>query len=675
MATPYLIQQPEVIFNDISGEPLEGGYIYIGQENLNPLTYPVQCYADEALTIPVAQPIRTIGGYTVINGRASNFYAGEKFSIAILDKNQVPIYSSLSWVDSPNLTLRGELADSLGSNIIGYDNAEAYDTGTVGAGMLSIESDVTALENYTPSEFMTLATVLKKANDGGAITIACYGDSLTYGQDTSGTGTGDPINGASQTRSPNPYPEALRTSLTTIGFSATVYNRGYPGDTSSDGLSRWAAASSTDVSIIMYGTNDALNLGGTGLVSVDDFRINISAMIERERAKGSVVILMSPPDVAERIKNAKIAPYRAQMKYLADAYSIPFINAAEQIETITAKWTDNVHLTSFAYNEMGWHIAALFSNRAGAIQHVCAGQIYHPTDHIGYGGSTSFKTISGAKGNNLAISLDPLDVYAIGVYCDTDVLAIIHSLNSQGTASEIKAYYAGESSATSGVESSALSHTSSTGFRQSLTAQKLSKGYRTLYILNIGSVSAYIEAIEFKGLSQGAMNRGFFHKSEALSGSFQPARYSSSVNGWVMSDVSRMLTSNCQFVAKLTLATVNTGGIALMDGMQTAPDNFALNAIFALRSADSLIIRELINGSATGDTTAGSIFPATGSWTGEIEMEISGTTCNIYVDGALALSKPNITINRGYPAVYGSTSQRLICHGALIKGYTKAIYE
>lgn len=244
---------------------------------------------------------------------------------------------------------------------------------------------------------MTLATILKKANDGTAITIACYGDSLTYGQDTSATGTGSPINGASQSRSPNPYPEMLAASLNTIGITTTVYNRGYPGDTSNDGLTRWASASSADVSIFMYGTNDAINAGGTGLVSVDDFRKNMSSMIDREIARSSAVILMSPPNVAERLNNAKIAPYRAQMKYLSDAYGLPFIDAAEQLSTITNLWTDNLHLTSFGYNELGWHIAALFANREGAILNVNAGQIYHPTDHIGYGGGNSFTTFQELK--------------------------------------------------------------------------------------------------------------------------------------------------------------------------------------------------------------------------------------------------------------------------------------
>lgn len=574
-----------------------------------------------------------------------------------------------------NDILRKDLAKTSGAGLSGYDSTVSYPANTVGFELKLQSEDISSLESKLPYAVKTLASVLKKANDGTAITIACYGDSLTYGQDTSSTGTGSPINGATQSRSPNPYPESLATSLTTIGISATVINRGYPGDSSADGLTRWSSSSATDVAIIMYGTNDAMNYGGTGLVSVDDFRKNISSMIERERAKGSVVILMSPPNVAERLANAKIAPYRAQMEYLAAAYSLTYIDAAQQIETMTKQWTDNVHLTSFAYNEMGWHIAALFSNREGAIQSVCAGKLFHPTDHIGYGGGTSFQVVSGAKGNNFLINLGVGQIYAIGVYCSEDVLPVIHSVNSQATNSALSAYYAGAPSTTSGVKTAGLAHVSSLAYRQKLTAQKLRKGYRTLYILNNGTVPAYIEAIEFQSLTQPAMTVGFFAKSDALCGVHQPARVSNASNGWVATDVSRMLTADCQFCARLTLGTEAIGGIALINDFQVAPNTFGNNVVMAIRSGAILGIREIINGVVGSDTPASGVFPATGSWTGEIEMEIVGTTCNVYVDGVLKVTKTGITVNRGYPAVYGQTNQRLTCHSALIKGYTKALYE
>lgn len=569
--------------------------------------------------------------------------------------------------------LRKDLATSAGAGMVGYDQSEIYSDGTVGGNLKKVNTDVSHLKSLLPESVRTLATALKKANDGSSISIACYGDSLTYGQDTSSTGGQPPINGATQGRSPNPYPDSLSTSLSTIGITNIVINRGYPGDTSADGLTRWASASATDVAILMYGTNDAMNFGGTGLVGVDDFRKNMSEMIEREISKGAAVILMSPPNVSDPVSNAKIAPYRAQVKYLANAYAVDFIDSAEQISTITRFTTDNVHLTTFAYNELGWHLASLFARRDGNIAKVCAGEIYHPTDHIGYGGT--MQIIAGAKGNNLMVKLMPGEVYVIGVYCIEDVTPVIHSANSQSTASLISAFYAGLLTSTTGVESAELSHVSSIGFRQKLTAQNLRKGFRTLYISNSGTVPAYIEAIEFQSLSQPATILGFFTKSDALSGMFQPARLSSSSSGWSAVDTARKMTADCQVVAMLTLPNGNNAGIALMNGMQKTSTTFTNNALFALRSGASLIIKEIINGSQPADVTVGSVFPATGEWKGEIEMEVSGTTCNVYIDGVLKATKSGVSINRGYPALFAQQNQKLICHSYLLKGYTKPIYE
>ena len=49
---------PFPIFNDIDGDPLDAGYIYIGTANLDPVTNPISVYFDEALTVPAAQPVQ-----------------------------------------------------------------------------------------------------------------------------------------------------------------------------------------------------------------------------------------------------------------------------------------------------------------------------------------------------------------------------------------------------------------------------------------------------------------------------------------------------------------------------------------------------------------------------------------------------------------------------------------
>lgn len=84
------------IFNDIDGSPLESGYIYCGVTGLNPEVSPKDIFWDEALTIPAAQPIRTIGGYPSRSGTPAMFYTDGNYSLTVRNKNSSLIYSSLT---------------------------------------------------------------------------------------------------------------------------------------------------------------------------------------------------------------------------------------------------------------------------------------------------------------------------------------------------------------------------------------------------------------------------------------------------------------------------------------------------------------------------------------------------------------------------------------------------
>jgi len=96
------IVSPFPFFTDTTGAPLEGGYIYIGQSNLNPETAPVNVFWDAALTIPAAQPVRTVGGYPSRQGTPSRFYsATDTYSITVRNKNHVLVFSAFDQSDAP----------------------------------------------------------------------------------------------------------------------------------------------------------------------------------------------------------------------------------------------------------------------------------------------------------------------------------------------------------------------------------------------------------------------------------------------------------------------------------------------------------------------------------------------------------------------------------------------
>jgi hypothetical protein len=88
------IQPTYPIFTDIDGQPLDDGYIFIGVANLQPIGNPINVYWDAALTIPAAQPIRTISGYPANAGTPARLYVNSDYSIQVQNKNGTLVYSS-----------------------------------------------------------------------------------------------------------------------------------------------------------------------------------------------------------------------------------------------------------------------------------------------------------------------------------------------------------------------------------------------------------------------------------------------------------------------------------------------------------------------------------------------------------------------------------------------------
>jgi len=92
--TALSVQPTFPIFTDIDGQPLEAGYIFIGVANLAPIGNPISVFWDAALTLPAAQPIRTIGGYPVNAGTPARLYVNSDYSIQVQNRNGSVVYSA-----------------------------------------------------------------------------------------------------------------------------------------------------------------------------------------------------------------------------------------------------------------------------------------------------------------------------------------------------------------------------------------------------------------------------------------------------------------------------------------------------------------------------------------------------------------------------------------------------
>lgn len=79
-------------FTDLKGDALDEGYIWIGQPNKNPQSFPVTVYLDAALTIPAAQPLRTNAGYIVRGNSPTFLYIGGNYSVLVQDKKHRQVF-------------------------------------------------------------------------------------------------------------------------------------------------------------------------------------------------------------------------------------------------------------------------------------------------------------------------------------------------------------------------------------------------------------------------------------------------------------------------------------------------------------------------------------------------------------------------------------------------------
>lgn len=130
------IGAPFKLFNDIDGQPLEDGYIYVGESGLDPVSNSITVYIDAGLSVPIVQPIRTIGGYAVQAGTPVNlFIALGYYSITVLNKRGTLIYTNLS-VTYQNFLSKvsfDSLQTALNSDLTGINSFETISFYSVSA--------------------------------------------------------------------------------------------------------------------------------------------------------------------------------------------------------------------------------------------------------------------------------------------------------------------------------------------------------------------------------------------------------------------------------------------------------------------------------------------------------------------------------------------------------------
>lgn len=124
------INNPFPLFLDEDGDPMFGGYVYIGEAGQDPEAHPLPTFWNEALTVAAAQPFRTLGGLIYRDDSPAFVFAdGDDYSIRVRDSdNEVVFYV-------PSIKVSGQQFQPLSANLTALADVAATN---YGRGLLSL---------------------------------------------------------------------------------------------------------------------------------------------------------------------------------------------------------------------------------------------------------------------------------------------------------------------------------------------------------------------------------------------------------------------------------------------------------------------------------------------------------------------------------------------------------
>jgi hypothetical protein len=136
----YPVNPPFLQYVDIDGSPLNNGTVYFGQPNLNPETNPITVYWDIDGTQPAGGNVKTMNGVAVRNGKASNVFVNQDYSLTVKNSRGEIVYYLRSAQSYAN-NVFGLLAGGAGAGYVGFRQNQTYADSTVGKA-LQVEINV-----------------------------------------------------------------------------------------------------------------------------------------------------------------------------------------------------------------------------------------------------------------------------------------------------------------------------------------------------------------------------------------------------------------------------------------------------------------------------------------------------------------------------------------------------
>jgi hypothetical protein len=218
-----VVNPPFPRFDDLDGQPLENGIVWVGVANMDAPSNPIAVFWDAALTIAAAQPIRTVNGYLSRDGSPGVLFAGSDYSIKVTTAVGVPVYSAPARVD----TAVTDVVISSGESLIVESGGtiDVLDGGVVNVGdasgvgvLVNMASNARVVGNVVPNTdgVQTLGIVTRRWD-------AFLGEVQVLGNITPPTGLPGDLNVGSNT-----LPLGNMVSQTVRADDLTVYRTAQP---------------------------------------------------------------------------------------------------------------------------------------------------------------------------------------------------------------------------------------------------------------------------------------------------------------------------------------------------------------------------------------------------------------------------------------------------------------
>lgn len=306
-------------------------------------------------------------------------------------------------------------------------------------------NDIISVDKITRLQNLYMAQFLRNLRKGSPVTIACMGDSLTYGHDTTSSDKRNadttPCDDGSKhsfTRASITYPEALQKYLNKIySNNVTVINRGYSGDYVKKGIDRWNKKHGANLTIIMYATNDsrASYVPEQYRGNIEEFLKWYEQAIIREILWGKSVVVFSPPKL-QSFGDLDIDTFANGLIQLCKKYNVPYVDS----ELFTINYnninSDGVHFNGVGYEIFGMKSASVFvAENLLKPQYVKGGTKLlnrQTIDSFVVNGTYSYNSTSGAytpsELNNTGgsvLNLNPGSSITYSFYCEEDDMFVI----------------------------------------------------------------------------------------------------------------------------------------------------------------------------------------------------------------------------------------------------------